>query len=375
MNESKEKFEMKAAAYNVENITDFADSIKKEYKEFEYSKFLKMILPNLEFCELKERSNLIEDALVSFLPEPFKKGVEVLLKVMPQKIIATDNFGFGGFIFMPQTGYVVRCGMDDFDLSMHALYEMTRRSTAEFHIRFFILKHYEKTMKKLEEWSYDDCPHVRRLVSEGTRPRLPWAFVLKKFVDNPIPVIKLLEKLKNDPELYVRRSVANNLNDISKDHADIVTSTLKEWENNTKEMAWLTKHALRTLLKKGNTEALALLGFTKSTKIDLEIRLKSSEVIFGDSLEFEVCINSKEDKTVPIMIDFIIHYKKANGSLSAKIFKLATKKIKKDETLNIQKKHKFADYTTRKHYAGEHKISAIINGKVFKEYSFLLIFK
>ncbi len=368
----KEKFDMKSVAFNKANITHLADSIIDVYLEFEYDKFLNTIFLQLDSLELKKRSNLIEDALVSFLPKPFQRGVDVLLKILPDEIIDTENFGYDGFILMPQAGYVTRCGMENFELSMNAFYEITRRFTAEFHIRFFILEHYEKTMQILEKWCMDDCPHVRRLVSEGCRPRLPWAFALNRFKKDPTPILKLLEKLKNDPELYVRRSVANNLNDISKDNPDVVIKTLISWQDDTKEMRWLTKHALRTLLKDGNVDALSLLGYKQSDKFDVTITLNATKIYLGENLDFNVEISSKEVKPLKIMIDFIIYYKKANGSLSPKVFKLSSKTIKANETINISKKHKLANFSTRKHYKGEHNIALVINGKIYDKHSFEL---
>ncbi len=368
----KEKFELKAAAFNIQNITNLANSILKIYSKFQYKEFLELILPTLDTLELKERSNSIENALKIYLPKPFKVGVEILLKALPSEIVDMEVSGYDGFILMPQTGYVARCGMNNFEISMYALKEMTKRFTSEFHIRFFIQVHYEKTMTILEEWSVDENVHVRRLVSEGIRPRLPWAFALERFKKNPTPILKLLENLKNDSQLYVRRSVANNLNDISKDHPNLVIKTLTLWQNNTKEMAWLTKHALRTLLKAGNADALKLLGYVQSDKIDIKLSLNSNEVIFGNSLEFEVEINSKEKRTLSIMIDFIIYYQKANVSLAPKVFKLTSKKIKPNEVITLKKKHKFADFSTRKHYKGKHKIPIVINGKVYDKHSFIL---
>jgi len=368
----KKKFELKTAAFNIKNITKLADSILKIYPKFRYQEFLEMTISSLDALELKGRSNSIENALVTYLPKPFEIGIEILLKTLPSEIINMETTGYDRFILMPQTGYVARCGMQNFELSMHALYEMTKRFTSEFHIRLFIQEHYEKTMRILEKYSNDENVHVRRLVSEGIRPRLPWSFVLKNFVTNPSPVIKLLEKLKNDSELYVRRSVANNLNDISKDHPNLVIKTLTSWQNDTKEMKWLTKHALRSLLKSGNTNALELLGYIQSDKIDVKLSLNSNKIIFGDYLEFTVEISSIEKKTIPIMIDFIIYYQKANGSLTPKVFKLSSKKIKPNEVITLNKKHKFTDFSTRKHYKGEHKITIMINGKVFKEHSFKL---
>jgi 3-methyladenine DNA glycosylase AlkC len=369
----KEKFEMKEAAFNTHNITQLADNILAVDPEFNKQAFLNSILPHLHSLELKERSNLIEETLITTLPDQYERAVSILLDALPLEIADQEVTGYEGFILMPQTGFVAKCGMNHFELSMEVLYEMTKRFTAEFHIRYFIEAHYEKTMAQLKVWSSDTNVHVRRLVSEGTRPRLPWAFVLKEFVSNPQPVIKLLELLKDDSELYVRRSVANNLNDISKDHPQIVTQTLKAWQNGSKEMAWLTKHALRTLLKKGDPEALALLGFKKSEKLEVSLKLDQSTIILGESLLLEVNITSNETEVLPMMIDYVVHYQKANGTLSPKVFKLSSKTMQAGANITLNKKQKIADFSTRKHYAGEHKVSLLINGQPYEEQSFTLL--
>jgi 3-methyladenine DNA glycosylase AlkC len=369
----KEKFEMKEAAFNVGNITALGATIAQIEPTFDQDKFLEQILPTLCSLELKERAILIEDALIARLPSDYCRSVEILLQALPSEIIDNEVSGYDGFIIMPLTGYVARLGMDDFVLSMRALHAMTKRFTAEFHIRYFIKSHYEETMAQLHLWCEDENVHVRRLVSEGTRPRLPWAFALERFKQDPTPVIALLTKLKNDKELYVRRSVANNLNDISKDHPALVVSTLQIWKEDSKEMNWLTKHALRTLLKAGNVEALALLGYKQSEALEVVLNVKQSEIMFGESLHFSVEITSKERSDLPIMIDYVIYYQKANGKLAPKVFKLSTKTLKTGQSITIDKKQKFADFSTRKHYAGAHEIAILINGRAYEKVAFTLL--
>jgi len=252
---------------------------------------------------------------------------------------------------------------------------MTRRFSAEGSIRYFILQHEQQTLKQLEAWVHDDNFHVRRLVSECTRPRLPWMIRLSKYVENPAPVLKLLNKLKDDPSLYVRRSVANNLNDIAKDNPTLVTATLQRWNKKpaSKEMAWLTRHALRTLVKQGNPEALTLLGYPQSIKLSVEqFKAGPKRLVLGNELKLKIKLVSSEKKSVPLMIDFVLHHMKANGELRPKVFKLAKKMIAPGEVLTIEKRHPMRPITTRKYYSGRHEVELQVNGKIVASDSFNL---
>jgi 3-methyladenine DNA glycosylase AlkC len=371
----KEKFSMKDAAFNRNNLTQFSQNIKKHFSDFNDIDFLDEIFSKLFALELKERSTLITQTLYNFLPSDYEKALTILLKAMPGPIEDEELTGYDNFIMMPITGYVSSYGLDNFKLSTDALYEMTKCFTAEFDIRFFILEYPLEMLELLKVWAKDENVHVRRLVSEGLRPRLPWAFQLKKYIENPDEVLEILSILKDDKELYVRRSVANNLNDISKDHPEKVILVLKSWNNETKEFKWLRKHALRTLLKQGHKDALALLGYKASNSIDVTLTLQNSDVYMNSTLQFSLEISSAEHVKIPMMIDYIIWYKKANGNLQSKVFKLKTLVIDSGEKVILKKAHKFADFSTRKHYEGEHRISILINGKSYSEEAFKLNLK
>ncbi len=354
--------------------------LKSNWKPFNTVKFEQLVFPELPALGLGERIQLVRRALKEVLPDDFRKAVAIMIDSLGPEIPENglenvDLAGPNGFIVMSQTAYVARYGLNHFDRSMNAFYEMTRRFSAEGSIRYFILRHERETLKQLDEWAYDDNFHVRRLVSECTRPRLPWMIRLPKYVDNPAPVLTLLNKLKHDPSLYVRRSVANNLNDIAKDNPDLVTSTLQRWNKKppSKEMAWLTRHALRTLVKQGNPDALTLLGYPQSVKLSVEQFLVGPRHLsLGGELKLKIKLVSAEKEPVPLMIDFVLHHMKANGQLLPKVFKLTKKTIAPGEVLMITKYHPMRAITTRKYYSGRHEVELQINGKIVASDSFNL---
>lgn len=369
----KEKFSMKDAAFNSKNISKLADDIKNTYAEFNKDGFLENILIPMDSLELKERSQLITKSLFTFLPKDYEISLDILFRILPIPLDAEGMEGFDSFVMMPITGFVSAYGLEHFERSTLALYEMTKRFTAEFDIRFFIEKYPLEMISLLMKWTQDKNMHVRRLVSEGTRPRLPWAFQLKAFIKDPREVLPLLTALKDDKELYVRRSVANNLNDISKDHPRLVIDTLTLWQDGSKNMKWISKNALRTLIKKGDKRALEFLGYVATDALEVELILNKKVVYFGESVEFEVSITSLSEKPQALMIDFIVYYQKANGSLSPKVFKLKQLMLERKKSVVLKKKHKFSDLSTRKHYEGEHKIAVQINGEVYKKVTLSLL--
>ena len=215
--------------FNENVVNQLATNLAQVWREFDANDFRQSINARLKSLTFSERAALIRDSLWEYLPKDYPRALEIILETLPPEIPNCELSGFEGFIVMPQNDFVAKYGLDHYDLSMQALYQMTKRFTAEGAIRAFILKYPEKTLAILSEWAEDENCHVRRVVSEGTRPRLPWAIQLKPFIEDPRPVLKLLEKLKTDPELMVRRSMANNLNDIAKDNPDQVVKTLRLW--------------------------------------------------------------------------------------------------------------------------------------------------
>lgn len=346
--------------------------LKSSWRAFNVKAFERLVFPALPALGLSERIQLVRRALKEVLPDDFREAVPILIDSLGPEIPEDgleniDLSGPNGFIVMSQTAYIARYGLAHFDLSMGAFYEMTKRFSAEGSIRYFILQHEKQTLKQLDEWTQDDNVHVRRLVSESTRPRLPWMIGLPKYVNNPAPVIKLIDQLKHDPSLYVRRSVANSLNDIAKDNPDVVTTTLQRWnkKQSTKEMQWLTRHALRTLVKQGNPAALTLLGYPQSPKLsEVVFKVSPKRLQLGGKLALKIQLVSGEKKPLPLMIDFVLYHMKANGQLRPKVFKLAKKILVPGEVLVIEKHHPMRPITTRQYYSGRHEVGLQINGEI-----------
>jgi 3-methyladenine DNA glycosylase AlkC len=363
--------------FNPELVALMGKRIQAVSPQFNEESFYKSIVPKLEPLSLSERSFLICESLKKHLPQEYKKAIEILLSTFDKVVKTSEMTGFEGFYFMPIAKYVSVYGLEkeDFDISMNALIEITKRFTSEDAIRPFIRKYPKQIFKNLYEWSADENVHVRRLVSEGTRARLPWSSVLREFIIDPSPVLDLLEELKQDPELYVRRSVANNLNDIAKDHPQLVVKTLKRWKTiNDKGTQWIISHASRTLLKQGLPEALELLGYPIDVNISVEnLTLNKEQCKMGDAIEFSFDVISKAVESENLMIDFIVHYMKANGKMAPKVFKLSKKKLRADQKLSFKKKLSFKAISTRKYYTGLHEIEIQINGKLYGKVNFELV--
>lgn len=260
--------------------------------------------------------------------------------------------------------YVGRYGLAHYDFAMTLIKAMTTRFTSEFGIRFFLLADSEKTLALLNQWVKDKDYHVRRLVSEGTRPRLPWAMQLPMYIENPQPVIRLLEQLKDDPAEYVRRSVANNLNDIAKDHPDLVADLALSWMNGADiNRQRLIQHACRTLLKQGHVKALQVFGFHELILQQTEVMVSTPTVKVGEALSFSVDLLSATNNEQNLMIDYVIHHQKKNGSMTPKVFKWKKLTLSTEQQkVTLAKTHSFKKVTTRTYHAGKHAVEVIVNG-------------
>lgn len=338
--------------YTKEYITTLANKISEFYSSFNSDAFISSIFDNTwNGLELKERMRHIALRLNDFLPLSYQEQLEIL------KPVSENFYSFEGMFFQD---FVEVFGLDDYDDSIKALEVFTIECSSEFAIRQFILKYENKTMNQMKEWTKSSNEHIRRLASEGCRPRLPWAIALPIYKKDPSKVLEIIELLKNDKSEYVRKSVANNLNDISKDKPKIVIEFLKENLGNTSELDWICKHASRTLLKKGNKETLELFGFKKHSHIDIINFEYDKSLNIGDNFNFSFELSS-EEKLGNIRIEYAIDYKKANGTNSQKIFMVSQGEFK-NKTKSFNKKQNFKDLTTRKHYKGMHYISILING-------------
>jgi 3-methyladenine DNA glycosylase AlkC len=350
--------------YNQRVVNHLADNITQAWPEFDRKGFSRSINSKLKSLTFSERTALIRDTLWEYLPKEYPRALEIILQALPLELPDCEFTGYGGFIVLPQNEFVAKYGLEHYELSIQALYKMTKRFSAEGAIRPFILQYPERTLAILATWAEDENCHVRRLVSEGTRPRLPWTMQLKPFIRDPRPVLRLLEKLKSDPVLMVRRSVANNLNDIAKDNPDVAVETLARWMKIKNEgTKWLIRHAARTLVKQGNKHVLSVLGYGSEVAVEVvNLQLNKPVVKTGNDLSFSFEVRSTSTEEQDLVIDYIIYYVKANGRLAPKVFKLARKKLKARETVLLTKRHSFRPISTRKYYPGKHALEIQING-------------
>jgi len=359
--------------FNEGAVRHIASTLHRAWPKFQGKKFEKLALDGLSEHALLGRGNHIMQAMHATLPDDYPAAVAIIVRSLPPAESRLSG-GMNSFIYLPHTMFISTYGLEHFDVSMQAQYELTQRFTAEFSIRPFINRYPAQTLAVFQSWSRDPSHHVRRLVSEGTRPRLPWATRLQVFREDPRPVLQLLEVLRDDPEEYVRRSVANHLNDLSKEHPALLYQTCKRWLADAPvTRKRLIQHALRTAIKRGEPEALTLLGFGQQADVEASIDLSPRLVKRGGSLKAQITVSSAtkqkteqkaSQKPQQLALDLAVHFVKANGERKAKVFKGVTLTLSPEQVACFQKTISFADLTTRKHYPGTHRIEVIANGKV-----------
>ena len=347
-------------------IKQLSTNISTQTTTFNQSLFNDDLLNNQwEKKELKERIRSITTTINVHLKLPYPKQIEVLSKIAPH------YKGLKGLIF-PE--FVELYGLNDIKTSFKAMELFTQYSTAEFAIRPFIKKHPKESHQQMLTWSKSNNHHLRRLASEGGRPRLPWAPKLDTFIQDPKSNLPILENLKNDDSLYVRKSIANHLNDISKDHPNLVLTIAKKWYGKSPNTNWIVKHALRTLLKKGDKEALSIFGLDNSHQIQIKnIHLSHTEIKIGDYIYFQFDVINQSSKPRDVRLEYSIDYIRSNNSTSKKIFQLSEFSLNPKSEKTMKRKQWFKELSTRKHYAGKHKITIIVNGD--KKASTILILK
>lgn len=371
-----ERFSLKDHLFNESKIKKIAKDIKAVYPAFKDKEFVRATVGKFPELELMQRISHIATTLKEYLPPKYEDAVAILTASLPAPCDPTQSDNdFGEFIYAPYGHFVSEygCTKEHLKTSLSVLKECTQRFSAEWAIRNFLNTFPKEILAELKKWTKDSHYHVRRLVSEGTRPNLPWA---KKVQITSGDTIPLLDALYADKTRFVTRSVANHLNDIAKTQPTLVIETLKRWQDSGKqidtEMMFITKHSLRTLVKQGNKDALALLGHG-STKVVLEaFSIDTPKVKVGEALQFSFTLISTDKTPQDFIIDYIVHFKKANGSHAPKVHKLTMKRLQPKEVLVLTKKHPLRVMTTRTLYPGEHKVTLQVNGKVFDTYSFLL---
>lgn len=339
-----------------------ATMIEAVHPGFPSAEFVAYSLDGYEALELTARARRIAEALVRCLPAEPVEAIRVLVASLGPKLDRLE--GMEPFIYLPHVFFVAEHGLACLEESLHAQYELTQRFTAEFSIRAFLDRYPEETLARLAVWATDPSMHVRRLVSEGTRPRLPWAPRLRRFQEDPRPVVELLELLKDDPEEFVRRSVANNLNDIAKDHPDLVVGVCRRWLREAPcDRRRMMAHALRTLVKQGHPDALELLGYGHDSPVSVEqLTVTPERAAIGEKVMIEAIVRNGTTDTQPVLVDLRMHFVKANGSSAPKVFKGASFQLAPGEDGRVRKTVSLAQQTTRTHHPGQHRVEAMVNG-------------
>lgn len=311
-----------------------------------------------EARELKQRMRHVTTVLHDLIPGDYRQQLDVLLAGA-----ASATEGFPALVY---SDFVQTYGSDDWDASVPALATFTRLESAEFAIRPFIASDQDRTLTQMLEWTADPDPAVRRLATEGCRPRLPWGMRLHALVADPTPILPILERLHTDPDESVRRSVANNLNDISRDHPQVVIDLLRSWQPQPGTDTYrLARHALRTLLKRGDPGALAVLGFKAGLSVELNgLTLEPAAPQIGGSARLTFTITSTVPETQPVMVDYAVHYIKADGSTSPKVFRLGSLEMQPGVPATYSRKLSFRQMTTRVHRPGTHRLEVLANGAI-----------
>lgn len=369
--------------YNEQFLERFSKDLKLVINDFDTREFVSQIMDDeWENRELKQRVAHITTVLKKFLPANYKDAITKILELLDciepryPHCSKIDDTKFGltleyGAIL---DNYVEQYGLDDYETSVKAIEKITQFTSCEFATHPFIVKYPDDMMAQMLVWSKHEHWGVRRLASEGCRPRLPWAMALPGLKKNPAPIIPILENLKNDPARSVRLSVANNLNDIAKDNPEIVIDLSKQWHGKSKEIDWVIKHGCRTLLKQGNPEIMELFGLGAVKNISIEnFQISTPEVKVGNSLEFSFNLLNNSDEKAKIRLEYGIYYQKANGTLARKVHKISEKEYAGNSAKQITRKHSFKVVTTRKFHPGLHQVAVIVNGNEFEKYDFELV--
>lgn len=351
--------------FDYRRLVSIADAAATVYAGFDRSRFIAQAASGLDQLSLMARLRRVSECLHQQFPTEYPLALEPLNAMAP----LLDH----RFVTLILPEYVARYGQAHFDLSMAALQYLTRFGSAEFAVRPFLQLDQGRALIWLQRFAHDENEHVRRLASEGSRPRLPWALRLNTLIQDPSVVAPILNALRNDPSLYVRKSVANHLNDISKDHPHWVMDLLDTWPLAHPFPGWIARHGLRSLIKAGDRRALHLIGAGDKAEVQLEtLTLTPATIAPGQSLEIAFRLTGTAKRAQRLVIDYAIHYIKRNGSTARKVFKLKNLTLAPGTSVTIRRRQPFRDFTTRSHYAGQHQLDILINGECLASSAFCL---
>lgn len=364
---------------NADRVRECGAHLLRVWRGFDRGAFEKLALDGLDGLELKARAMPVADALESTLPQDFDLAAGLIEAALGPPGNGDDlgfrssDAGLAGWICWPLGEFIARRGLDHPERGLVALHALTQRFSAEFAIRPFLLRHPQISFRTLSRWLDDHSAHVRRLVSEGSRPRLPWGLQLKPLIADPSPTLPLLRVLQDDPSAYVRRSVANHLNDIAKDHPGLIADWLQQYlaDANPDRRA-LLRHASRTLIKQGDQRVLTLWGLGTQFQGKATLTLQQSRLRIGESLDLQIGLHSSARELQRLAIDYIVHHVRANGSSSPKTFKGRVLDLPARDIRTLEKRHSFKPITTRAYYPGLHRVELQVNGAIVASASFCL---
>jgi 3-methyladenine DNA glycosylase AlkC len=352
--------------FNPARLRHIAEELAAVAPDVDAERFLEAGLQGLEDMSVMERMRHAARSLRPVLPPDNRASLEILRRLAPRL-----NHPFAAMV---ASEYVALYGLDDFEASMETLRFLTPFGSSEFAVRPFLRRDLHRALRTMEEWAGDENEHVRRLASEGARPRLPWSFRLEALRDDPSPLAPLLDRLKADPSLYVRRSVANNLNDVSKDHPDWALDKIESWPLEDARTAWIARHALRGLIKKGDGRALVIIGADAAAEVTLsDLTVTPRRVRIGGEIDVAFTLRSVSDRSQRLIVDYAVRYVKKSGRTSAKTFKLKILTLGPHAEERVRKRHSMRDLSTRVHYPGEHAVEIRVSGRTLGETAFELV--
>ncbi|GAA6190699.1 hypothetical protein [Phaeobacter sp. NW0010-22] len=361
---------MKDQLFNVQKVRYLAGLF--DQGGFDAAAFEARVMSRLLDLELKARMAWIAACLAEAVPGDLPDVAPVILRALPPPLDPgkTDD-DFGDFIFAPLGDWVAEIGIEHPELALDVIEEITQRFSMEWAIRPFLNRWPEVVLARMQDWAGHDSYHVRRLVSEGTRPRLPWGMAVGLGLSDPLP---LLDQLHGDDTRYVTRSIANHLNDIAKKDPDMVLDRLAGWrragDQKAAELDWMTGHALRGLVKAGHPGAMAMLGFDPEADLTVSVAVSGPAQING-ALTFDVTLEGVGE--VPVLVDYIIHFQRPGGKVSAKVHKLK-QTVVKGGAITLSKVHKLkGNATTFRLVPGVHRLQIQVNGVVRAETEFDLL--
>ena len=359
--------------YNEAFFRSLSEAITANVSAFDSQQFLRHILSkDWPSIELKARMRHVSHVLYQQLPGGFKEKADLIVRTL--KTMTANGYPEHSLELMCFPDFIEVYGQADFDTSISAFEVITQSTSCEFGVRPFLIQYTDRMIEQMVVWSRHDHPQVRRLSSEGSRPRLPWAMAIPYLKKDPTPILPILELLKNDPAETVRRSVANSLNDISKDNPQVTIEFSRKWYGSGKETDWVIKHACRTLLKDGNVEVLGMFGFNAPEQIRIDkFRILTPKVKVGERLRFQFELINTGNVDLALRLEYGLYYKKANGTLSRKVFKISEKRYSANSRTTIDREQPFKEITTRKFYKGRHKVAIIVNGSEFNRLDFELV--